>query len=281
MKAKISTYLCTDEIKTLTPGEYDWLADTLRKFNGMPSLVELWQIMDIIWVELGCDNDSTGAQIKEFYDHPVWILNSIFTEHDPESKQIRLKLADYISKLAPLRVLDFGGGGGALAKAIAHADQKVQIDVLEPYPRQLYIEQLARYSNIRYVSKPQGMYDLIVSTDAFEHIPDPLSSLFKLLSCLKTSGFLLTAQGFIPSIKCHLKDSLHLHHSWEPCLNALGLPTKDHVLYGYCFGSPKKLDIVSARRIETISRFAWVVTKYMPARLTRPTFSLLHSFLSR
>jgi hypothetical protein len=105
------------------------------RFNEEPSLERLWQLVDEAWLRHGCDNRLLDPScISSFYGDPVWILNGLYTEIDSMSMDHRHAIAEAITSLKPLVVLDFGGGFGTLARLLAAAVPQAEISICEPYP---------------------------------------------------------------------------------------------------------------------------------------------------
>ena len=78
------------------------------------------------------------------------------------------------------RFLDFGGGIGTLAIAMALAYPAVLVDVIEPGPwaRAFIAERAARLgARVRIVDEPEGHYNTIVGMDVVEHLAEPVSFL--------------------------------------------------------------------------------------------------------
>ena len=200
-----------------------------RAPGSRPALDELWQLMDDAWDELGLDNRRPDPErLGRFYRHPVWTLNGLYTEQDPESIAHRVAVADWLAGWAagsPLRVLDVGGGFGMLARLLS--GRGLTVDVLEPYPTELGMTRLARLANAKYVTAPEGAYDALVAIDVLEHVPDPAAMLVDIAGWVRPGGRLVFQNHFAPAIKCHLPGNFHLNESfaqlaWLCGLSALG-----------------------------------------------------------
>ena len=63
-----------------------------------PSVEWVWGEMDRIWYELGLNNlrKISLQNIGEFYRHPVWTMNGIFTMSDPISLRHRRAIAAFL-----------------------------------------------------------------------------------------------------------------------------------------------------------------------------------------
>ena len=195
--------------------------------HNPPVLEDMWRLMDRVWSDLGCDNGQLDwDQIGAFYRHPIWLLNGLFVEADPTSMQHRQALARWIHQRdSEIRtVLDYGGGFGTLARLIAadHED-RVHVDVLDPFPHQAALDRAASFSNVAYVSEIDRVYDCIVCTDVLEHVPDPLATLAGMIETVRVDGYLLIANHFKPSIQCHLPTTFHLHYTFDLIVRYMGL----------------------------------------------------------
>lgn len=197
------------------------------------SLQRLWCLMDRVWDEMGCDNNSVDPEkLKKYYQHPIWLLNGLFAECHDLSLQHRHAISDWVAKKQPERVLDFGGGFGTLARMIVDRHPEAVVDIYEPFPSQAAQKLCRNYSSINFVSSLSAEYDCLVSTDVLEHVEDPLNLLSCMISAVKTGGYLVIANHFYPSIKCHLPVTFHLRYSFDEFASRMGLE-----VLGPCTGS--------------------------------------------
>jgi 2-polyprenyl-6-hydroxyphenyl methylase/3-demethylubiquinone-9 3-methyltransferase len=67
---------------SLTPEDYQVIREMLDTLpNSDISLQEIWQLMDKVWDDIGCNNnDLAQEKITAFYKHPIWLLNGFFIE---------------------------------------------------------------------------------------------------------------------------------------------------------------------------------------------------------
>lgn len=189
-------------------------------------LDELWQLMDDVWDELGLDNREPDPEgLGRFYQHPVWALNGLYTEQDPESIAHRKAVADWLAARAAAdnikHVLDVGGGFGSLARLIAARGMSVQ--VLEPYPSELGKARLSGVANAKFVATPEGVCDALVAMDVMEHVTDPAATLVEMIRWVRPGGLLLFQNHFAPCIKCHLPRNFHLNESFGQLARLCGL----------------------------------------------------------
>ncbi|MBD2230088.1 class I SAM-dependent methyltransferase [Phormidium tenue] len=231
------------------------------------TLQALWHIMDQIWDEMQCDNKAPDiAKLKSYYQHPVWLLNGLFIENHDVSLKCRAAISDWIVQEKRTKILDFGGGFGTLARMIAEKSANAVIDIYEPFPAQAALKSCQGYSNIAFVNQLESEYQCLVSTDILEHVPDPLSLLAKMISLVEVNGYLIIANHFYPSIKCHLPETFHLRFSFNHLATAMGLKMVD-----YCHGShatiylktsTQPIDWVKVRQIERQSRRLFILREF-------------------
>jgi 2-polyprenyl-6-hydroxyphenyl methylase/3-demethylubiquinone-9 3-methyltransferase len=158
-----------------------------------PTLEEIWLIMDKVWHEIGCNqSDPFDGKLEQYYKHPVWVLNSLFSEQDPSSQINRQEIVDWIvSKQDISNVLDFGGGMGSLARALAIALPNLDIKIYEPSPHPFALGLTQSHHNIRYTKTIESEYDCIICLDVMEHLLSPLKTLKQLVESTKADGYLI------------------------------------------------------------------------------------------
>ncbi|WP_255145482.1 methyltransferase domain-containing protein [Synechococcus sp. ATX 2A4] len=94
----------------------------------------------------------------------------------------------------------------------------------EPYPHRHGIESCRPFSNIHFVPGfTSEAYDVLVSTDVLEHVPDALALLARMVQAVRPGGHLLIANCFHPVIQCHLPCTFHLRYSFGSFCRELGL----------------------------------------------------------
>lgn len=132
-------------------------------FDKKPvDLHDIWALMDAAWDECGCDPLILDERIRQFYAHPVWLLNGLFIEQDSESLFNRITFANYIQRLSPKRIADFGGGYGTLARMIGSKCPDAEVFIIEPHPHAAAIELAQQTPNVKYAPDFSGTYDVIV-----------------------------------------------------------------------------------------------------------------------
>ena len=193
--------------------------------ESLPALEWVWHEMDRVWEDLGLNNKKPllYQPITEFYRHPVWLMNGLFSALDPLSVQHREAIAFYISTLNASIVADYGGGFGELALRIAQKSPDTKINVIEPYPSQLGKERIKKEPRISYVSKLGVDYDAVVAQDVLEHVEDPIGLAYAISSSLHHGGLGIFANAFYPVIKCHLPANFYLRDSFPGVMRAMGM----------------------------------------------------------
>ena len=253
-----------------TEHERKWLEGVFKRFNGYPSLEQLWQVMDEPWKALGCDPNVMDELIGAYYAHPVWLLNGLFIEQHAQSLENRRRFVDWVVDQKPQRVADYGGGFGGLARMIGEACPNAVVEVIEPHPHPVAIARAEVTANVRYRSELYGQYDILIATDVFEHVPDPLGLAVKTAGSLRIGGTYLIANCFQPVIQCHLPQTFHFRHSWDFALRAVGLEPGGSVCYGKAYTRMGELAVTAGRDIEKRSQKLWELTQYLPGRVARP-----------
>jgi 2-polyprenyl-3-methyl-5-hydroxy-6-metoxy-1,4-benzoquinol methylase len=229
-------------------------------------LADLWQMMDRIWDELGCDNTNLDPKIiSAYYSHPVWTLNGLFIEQDNVSMGHRKAISSWISNHKISNLLDYGGGFGTLARLIATTHKNIKIDIHEPFPSQLAITRMQRFSNINFVGSFDCEYDCVVCIDVLEHVNNPLELFATMIEHVKVGGNLVVANCFHPDIKCHLPSTFHFRHTFDLFAKMMGLQ-----VMGICRGShatiykkieAKKINWDRIRQFEKLSRITFPINE--------------------
>ena len=113
--------------------ESDWITTALSKYeNFQMSIEDMWNLLDEVWFELGCTQNSDEQELSKYYSHPVWVLNGIHIENNPQSLQAREKFTSWIIEKKFKRIADFGGGFGTLGRMINSKDPSIEINIIEP-----------------------------------------------------------------------------------------------------------------------------------------------------
>tara|TARA_R110002074_G_scaffold220592_1_gene391109 strand:+ start:5417 stop:6253 length:837 start_codon:yes stop_codon:yes gene_type:complete len=233
--------------QTLTASEENYLTEVFTRFNGYPSLTQLWRLMDECWVAYGCDCDDIDERVEAFYRHPVWLLNGLFTEQHSQSIDNRRKVTLWAAARDPVRIADFGGGFGGLARSIGKSLPSSQVEVVDPYPHPAAIAYAENTHNVRFVPELTGDYDVLIAADVFEHVPDPVGLAAGTASHLRDGGQYLIANCFQPVILCHLPQLFHLGYAWDHVMSRMGLLPGERVAHGRVYSRMGDLRLEDAR----------------------------------
>lgn len=241
----------------LTQGEAAYLTGLPQ---SLPAVEWVWAEMDRVWDQVGLDSRRplAGQAIGEFYRHPVWLMNGIFTALDPVSAAHREAIARYLDGKGARLVADYGGGFGELARAITRAVPDAEVSIIEPYPSRVGLERIQNEPRIKFVSDlSTGRYDAIVAQDVLEHVTDPVGLAGEIAGAVREGGVVVFANCFYPVIECHLPSTFHLRQTFPMVMKALGmryLGRVDGALHAQVFERTGRLDLSRARRTERISR---------------------------
>ena len=199
----------------------------LLGFSGRPvlSVGELWREIDCVWNELFLSNKrSLQAQpIGDFYSHPVWILNGLFSALDNESAKHREAIAQYVRSISAKRIADFGGGLCELSIQLSKSSPASSISIIEPFPSDLGKHRISEYSNISILNALEEEYDVLIAQDVLEHVEQPIELAAQLSDSLSLGGFAVFANCFFPYIECHLPKTFHLRYTFSWVMKAAGL----------------------------------------------------------
>jgi hypothetical protein len=253
---------------SISADEKFWIEKVLAGYaDGNPTMREMWSLLDEIWDYYKCDQNLVDERHAKFYSHPVWLLNGIHIETDDLSISNRHAFADWVVKLGIKRVADFGGGFGGLARLIGQYSKNCEVEIIDPFPHPAGIFLAEKTSNVSYKDKLVGTYDVIIATDVFEHVQDPLGLVLETSVHLNEGGYYLIGNCFHPVIKCHLPCTFHFRGSWDVILKSFGLEPKEKIRYARVFKRCKILDIETARELERRSCELYKMTRILPTRL--------------
>ncbi|MCP4953674.1 MAG: class I SAM-dependent methyltransferase [Proteobacteria bacterium] len=276
--ADLAKFVPAPVLHCLTLEEQGYLSEVFNRFNGYPSLEQMWQLMDDQWVALGCDPEYMDERITRFYCHPVWMLNGLFIEQHSQSMENRNAFTDWVSLQRPERVADFSGGFGGLARLIGNALPEARIEIVEPHPHSAAIALTEETSNVRFVPELSGEYDIMIATDVFEHVPDPIGLLAETAAHMRADGKYLIANCFKPVILCHLPQLFYLNIAWESTLKAMGLVSGEVVQYARVYQRIGELDEAAARKISESARMLYPYIRRLPKGRTRIGQILVYAF---
>jgi len=175
-------------------------------------------------------------------------------------------------------VVDYGGGFGTLARLIAEKDNQINVDIYEPHPSEFGLKRASQFDNINMVDKLGYNYEVLVSTDVLEHVPDPLNDFSQMIDSVQEGGYLIIANCFYPVIKCHLPQDFHFRYTFNIFARLMGLEVQG-VLKGShaTIFKKNKVKIVNwkiVRAVEYISKVAFPIIEFLISVL-RPIKRLL------
>lgn len=243
--------------KWLTPIEFQYLNELPER---LPDVIWVCNELDRIWGGLKLKNDMplNSESITNYYTHPVWLMNGIFTICDPQSLMHRMLIAKYLAKGDVKTVADYGGGLGQLALCIASENEFAEIHIIEPYPSRVGVERLRRQPQIKIVQNlTSEYYDVVIAQDVLEHVVDPVKLAYEIASQVKNGGEVIFANCFYPSIQCHLPSTFHLRHTFIFVMKALGLrfvKTLEGAPHIQIFQRVGSLNLIKARNAELASK---------------------------
>lgn len=280
----LKNFLSSKVLKSLRDSECSYLSDVFSKHQGYPSLYQLWKLMDEAWQNLNCDPLQLDDRVTAFYNHPVWLLNGLFIEQDPQSLAHRHGFTSWVQALAPMRVADYGGGFGTLARFIGTALPSAKVEVVEPHPHPAAIDLVSDSKNVCFVPELTNNYDLLIATDIFEHVHDPIGLAASTAAHLRVGGSYLIANCFSPVVQCHLPQLFHLQIGWDQAMKAMGLQPGERVRYGRAYKRLGKLDEAAARSAEALAQQVYPWFRLIPkgrSRLGKAAIHLLAVFSDR
>jgi 2-polyprenyl-6-hydroxyphenyl methylase/3-demethylubiquinone-9 3-methyltransferase len=229
----------------------------LPKFR--PAVEWIWAEIDRVWDEIGLDNcvQLDGQRINDFYSHPVWLVNGVFTATDPISVSHREAIAKYSDSLSPTIIGDYGGGFGELARAFTAVNSRATVEIIEPYPLQTVLDRLADHPRVHFVNDLSRKYDLLIAQDVLEHVEDPIGLAARMASFVDIEGHIIFANCFYPFIKCHLPSTFHLRHTFCNIMKRMGLlplGTIPGAQHAQVFRRGPNLNVSKARTAESLSK---------------------------
>lgn len=237
-----------------------------------PCLESIWALMDIAWYKTKA-NPNDKKSMADFYSHPVWTLNGLFTETDEESVKNRRIFSEYITQSKPKRIADYGGGFGSLARRIADLLPEAQIEIIEPYPSTMAKEFASKYPNIHFVEKLTGEYDVITIIDVLEHVEEPLNLTYTLATHISDTGILFFGNCFYPVIKCHLQSTFYLRYSFKFLLSKMGLERINKLLYAEIY---KKNDLKKLCHPQNITFYIALSKMFFSfTKIVKPSYDLI------
>ena len=158
----------------------------------------------------------------EYYTHPVWCLNSVFSGVDPTSVRIREALIDFINSLRLTTVADMGGGYGVFLKMLKKRLPEIRAILCEPYISK-QVETALRQRKIETSVNIPLDADAYVFIDVLEHLARPLCYLSAVIKNAPLGSIFIFGNCFYPVIKCHLRSTFYLRHTFVVAARLMGL----------------------------------------------------------
>jgi 2-polyprenyl-6-hydroxyphenyl methylase/3-demethylubiquinone-9 3-methyltransferase len=226
----------------------------------LPSVDWVWQEMDRVWRRYDMDSSKplSKQRTAEFYSHPVWLMNGIFTHLDPVSSGHRHAIAKYLKQTTREKLADYGGGFGEMALTLRKVIPESDVTVVEPFPSTHGLERLKSDSHIRVQPDlPENTFDAVIAQDVLEHVEDPVFLAHKLSESVREGGLIVFANCFYPYIACHLPSTFHLRHTFIWVMKRMGLKYRGVIKGAYhaqVFERTSPTNIESARRAEAFSK---------------------------
>lgn len=243
----------------------DWISEAERNYlqqlpDELPSVQWVWKEMDRVWHSYKMDNTRPLSEQRtaEFYSHPVWLMNGIFTHLDPISSGHRHAIAEYLKQSNFKELADYGGGFGEMALTLRKVIPDSDVTVVEPYPSTYGLERLRLDSRVRVQPHlPENSFDAVIAQDVLEHVEDPVLLAYKLSQSVKLGGVVVFANCFFPYIDCHLPSTFHLRHTFTKVMKDMGLKYKGVIkgaFHAQVFERTSDVNLEAGRKAEILSR---------------------------
>jgi len=196
----------------------------LSSFPEPISIEKLWNEMDRVWLDCLKKHKSkfTDAFFAEYYSHPVWCLNSVFSSVDPESVRNREALIRAITSLEVKTVSDMGGGYGVFLQMLKQKCPDLKVILCEPYLSEQIESELSN-KEINVSRQVPEQVDAYIFIDVLEHLVEPLSYLHNILKVASSNSYFIFGNCFHPVIKCHLPSTFYLRHTFPLASRLMGL----------------------------------------------------------
>ena len=245
----------------------DLLSESDKKYLqkmpiNLPTVEWVWAEMDRIWDYYKLDNRKAlePQTIAQFYSHPVWLMNGIFTSLDPVSEKHRDLISQFTQDKKFKVIADYAGGFGELALKMAKKSPGANIKIVEPYPSAYGLERLKGIKNIEVISELGiNEYDVIIAQDVLEHVEAPIELAIALTEAVKDNGLVIFANCFYPVIKCHLPKTFHLRHTFHYIMKVYGLEYQGRLTGAKHIQIFKKSGKVNANKARTAEKISYIV----------------------
>lgn len=196
----------------------------LSRFPELISIEQLWAEMDRVWLDClrKYNFKLTDSFFAEYYTHPVWCLNSVFSSVDPASIHNRKSLIKAVSSLHVKTISDMGGGYGVFLQMLKEECPELKVILCEPYLDEQIESELAK-KHIDVSRQVPLRADAYIFIDVLEHLVEPLSYLQSVLELAKINSYFIFGNCFHPVIKCHLPSTFYLRHTFPLASRLMGL----------------------------------------------------------
>lgn len=120
-------------------------------------------------------------------DFARFVYNEDYALVDPDyaearPKRIARKVSGLLEALGPLRILDYGSGSGATARALEACG----------------FCDVACYDPFSHPQRPEERFDLVLAFEVIEHSPDPIGTFRDMVGFLDTGGAILAGVALQP-----------------------------------------------------------------------------------
>lgn len=197
--------------------------DYLLSFPVSISVYELWEEMDRVWnTYLAIHGGVTESFLADFYSHPVWCLNSIFTSFDVYSSNQRRSLVHSLQQFPIKSIVDMGGGYGVLCLMIKALQCDYTVSLCEPYIHPVIRSHLMSHDIYVKETAPKDT-DCYIYIDVLEHCTRPIHYLYQSICQANLGSYFYIGNCFYPVIKCHLPQTFYLRFTFNFAAYLLGL----------------------------------------------------------
>lgn len=244
--------------------EWNKLEKYLKNFDEFksPNIYDIWRIGDKVWDDMGLNNKEYNLdQLGKYYSHPLFFLVGLFIETNQETMNNRKSIAGFFKNKKDLKILDYGGGFGTLAKEIAKITPSSKIDIYEPYASKYAYENIQNFKNIKIVNNlEEDYYNTLVNTDVLEHVENPIELIAIYNKCLKKGGMLISHWNFTPCNKCHLPKHFHLRYTFNRIVPLIGFSKEiTNKIHGHYFKKIRNVNVEDLNKAYRKEYFSKIV----------------------
>lgn len=196
---------------------------------GFPNSVRFKKNLDNFFIHKQENDDDLKKAYDEASFHYSLRLMLAYERYNKIIPYVDFLISEFKKPIKEFKILDYGCGISDIGLLLAFLganvtiadldDKKFQFAIWRFKIRNLYPE-VIRIKNIKeYPKLTKSKYDLIVSTEVFEHIRDPLKLLKNLTDALRLNGFLFATrvrneeERFSIGYVGHLKEAFEILQS--------------------------------------------------------------------